>query len=134
MRAHEVGEAVADNSLRAQDVLEYATIGGARALGLDGLVGSIAPGKRADLVMLRTDTPVMTGTPHHVAGHIVFQAGRGDVDTVLVNRRVLKHRGALVGVDLNHARQLVEQSLDYLRSQIPDEDWERAINPPTGPA
>lgn len=133
LRAHEAGDAVANNALRAQDVLEYATIGGARALGLDHLIGSITPGKRADLVMLRTDTPAMTPT-HNPAGHIVFQAGRGDVDTVLVDGRVLKHRGAVIGVDLRRARHLVEQSLEYLRSRIPDEDWQRAMNPPPGAA
>ncbi|GAB2764482.1 hypothetical protein GCM10027072_73920 [Streptomyces bullii] len=83
--------------------------------------------------MLRTDTPAMTPT-HNPAGHIVFQAGRGDVDTVLVDGRVLKHRGALIGVDLRRARQLVEQSLEYLRSRIPEEDWQRAMNPPPGTA
>ncbi|GAB2981052.1 amidohydrolase family protein [Streptomyces pseudoechinosporeus] len=131
LHAHEAGDAVANNALRAQDVLEYATIGGARALGLDHLIGSLTPGKRADLVLLRTDTPAMTPT-HHPAGHIVFQAGRGDVDTVLVNGRVLKHRGTLIGVDLPRARQLAERSLEYLRSRIPDEDWQRAMDPPPG--
>lgn len=129
LRAHETGKTVVNNALRAQDVLEYATIGGARALGLDRLIGSIAPGKRADLVMLRTDTPAMTPT-HNPAGHIVFQAGRGDVDTVLVDGRVLKHRGTLIGADLGRARQLVQESLEYLRSKIPDREWQQAMNPP----
>lgn len=127
LRAHEAGGPLAVNELRAQDVLEYATIGGARALGLDSIIGSIAPGKRADLVMLRTDTPSMTPV-HNPAGHIVFQAGRGDIDTVLVNGRVLKRRGALIGVDLGRARSLVGESLEYLRSRIPDEDWLRAMS------
>lgn len=132
LRAHEAGQSITNNDLRAQDVLEYATIGGARALGLDHLIGSVTPGKRADLVLLRTDTPAMTPT-HNPAGHLVFQAGRGDVDTVLVDGKVLKHRGSLIGVDLRRARQLVTRSLDYLRSQIPDEDWQQAMNPPRGP-
>lgn len=130
-RAHEAGKLVVNNVLRAHDVLEYATIGGARVLGLDHLVGSITPGKRADLVMLRTDTPSMTPVNNPV-GHIVFQAGRGDVDTVLVNGRVVKHQGALVGVNLRHARRLVEQSLEYLRSRIPAEEWDQGMNPPPG--
>ncbi|MFG1667747.1 amidohydrolase family protein [Streptomyces sp. Y7] len=133
LRAHEAGHAVVNNSLRAQDVLEYATIGGARALGLDDLIGSITPGKRADLVLLHTQSPAMSPI-HHPAGHIVFQAGRGDVDTVLVDGRVLKHRGTLLGVDLNHARRLAEQSLEHLLSKIPEEDWEQAVNPPPGSA
>ena len=129
LRAHEAGHTVENNALRAADVLEYATLGGARALGLDSLTGSVTVGKRADLVLLRTDTVAMTPT-HNPAGHLVFQAGRGDVDTVLVNGRVLKHRGELTGVDLNRARRLARESVGYLRSRIPDADWEAAMNPP----
>jgi 5-methylthioadenosine/S-adenosylhomocysteine deaminase len=125
LRAHEAGQSLTTNELRAWDVLEYATIGGARALGLDHLIGSITPGKRADLVLLRPATTPVSNP----AGHIVFQTGRGDVDTVLVNGRVLKHQGALVGVDLRRARRLVAESLAQLRTQIPDEDWQRAMNP-----
>ena len=79
--------------------------------------------------MLRTDTPAMLPTSNPV-GHIVFQAGRGDVDTVLVDGRVLKHRGTLIGADLRRARQLVQESLEYLRSNIPDREWQQAMNPP----
>lgn len=128
LRAHEAGHVLTTNALRAHDVLEWATIGGARVLGLDDIIGSITPGKRADLVMLGTGTPSMTPV-NNPAGHIVFQAGRGDVDTVLVNGRVLKHRGSLIGVDLGRALRLIEQSLEYLRSQIPDQEWQQAMNP-----
>ncbi|MFK0286577.1 amidohydrolase family protein [Streptomyces sp. NPDC090499] len=131
LRSQQGGEALAINPLRAQDVLEYATLGGARALGLDGIIGSITPGKRADLVMLRTDAPAKIPV-NNPAGHIVFHAGRGDVDTVLVDGRVLKHRGTLIGVDQFRARRLVDESLQYLRSQIPDEEWEQALNPSAG--
>ncbi|MEV7170498.1 amidohydrolase family protein [Streptomyces sp. NPDC093224] len=133
LRAHEAGRTVVHNELRAHDVLEYATMGGARALGLDRLIGSITPGKRADLVLLRNDTPAMTPTNNPV-GQVVFQAGRGDVDTVMVNGRVLKHRGTLVGVDLGRARRLIEGSLEYLRSKIPNSEWEQGMNPPQGVA
>ncbi|MGW7244548.1 hypothetical protein [Streptomyces sp. NPDC054804] len=81
--------------------------------------------------MLRTDTPA-EGPLNNPAGHIVFHSGRGDVDTVLVDGHVLKHRGTLIGVDLPRAHRLVEESLDYLRSKIPDEEWEQALNPPAG--
>jgi cytosine/adenosine deaminase-related metal-dependent hydrolase len=128
LRAHEAGNAITTNGLRAADVLRYATIGGAGVLGLDGIIGSITPGKRADLVLLRTDTPAMTAVTNPV-GHTVFQAGRGDIDTVLVNGRILKRHGALVGIDLRRAQHLVEQSLEYLRSRIPDAEWQAAMNP-----
>lgn len=129
LRAHEAGQSLASNELRAEHVLEYATIGGARVLGLDHLIGSVTPGKRADLVLLSTHSPAMTPMINP-AGHIVFQASRGDVDTVLVNGRVVKHRGTLVGVDLPRARRLIERSLEHLRSQIPNEEWQQAMGPP----
>jgi cytosine/adenosine deaminase-related metal-dependent hydrolase len=129
LTAHQEGKVVVNNDTRAADVLGYATIGGARALGIDGSIGSITPRKKADLVLLRKDTPAMTPTSNPI-GHLVFQAGRGDVDTVLVNGRVVKHRGSLVGVDLDKARRQVENSLEYLRSRISDSDWEQAMNPP----
>lgn len=128
LQAHAAGEQVTDNELSAQDVLEYATMGGARALGLDSVIGSITPGKRADLVMLRTDSPAMTPTGNPV-GQVVFQAGRGDVDTVMVDGRVLKHRGTLLGADLGRARRLIEDSLEHLRSRIPAGEWEQALHP-----
>jgi 5-methylthioadenosine/S-adenosylhomocysteine deaminase len=129
LRAHEAGQSLPHNDLRAEHVVEYATIGGARVLGLDHLIGSITPGKRADLVLLGTRSPAMTPT-NNPAGTLVFHAGRADVDTVLVNGRVLKRRGVLVGVDLPRARRLIEESLSYLRARIPDEEWQQAMAPP----
>ncbi|WP_210575277.1 hypothetical protein [Streptomyces sp. GESEQ-4] len=49
---------------------------------------------------------------------LVFQAGRGEVDTVLVDGRVLKHRGEPLGIDLDRARTLAENSRDHLRTAI----------------
>ena len=52
---------------------------------------------------------------------------RRPTDTVLVDGRVLKHRGELVGVDLKRARRLAAESFGYLRSRIPDAEWEAAM-------
>jgi 5-methylthioadenosine/S-adenosylhomocysteine deaminase len=90
-------------SLTARDVLEFATIDGARALGLGDRIGSITPGKQADLVLLRADD--LTVFPvNHPAGAIVSAAHPGLVDTVLVAGRVVVRGGALVGVDLDALR------------------------------
>ncbi|HET9063286.1 MAG TPA: amidohydrolase family protein, partial [Candidatus Binatia bacterium] len=82
--------------LKARDVLELATIAGARAAGLDGVTGSITPGKQADLVLTRTDSPHMAGVCDPVAA-LVLYAAASDVDTVLVGGDVLKRGGTLVG-------------------------------------
>ncbi|NUR92618.1 MAG: amidohydrolase family protein [Nonomuraea sp.] len=85
--------------LSVADVLRMATLEGARAVGLADEVGSLRPGKRADLVLLRTDTPVMAGTQDPV-GAVVLNADTAAVDTVLVGGRVVKRDGRLVGHDL----------------------------------
>lgn len=84
-----------------EKILEIATLGGARDLGMDHLAGSLTPGKRADVVLVRTDTlgmaPSAGGDP---AAALVHSAHPSDVDTVIVDGRVLKRRGELVGVDV----------------------------------
>jgi 5-methylthioadenosine/S-adenosylhomocysteine deaminase len=71
-------------ALTAEKVLEMATIDGARALGLDPQIGSLEPGKRADLVLLDREAPHWHPM-HHVASTIVYQAQSADVRTVLID-------------------------------------------------
>jgi 5-methylthioadenosine/S-adenosylhomocysteine deaminase len=68
----------------AHEVLRAATVDGARALGLDDLIGSVEVGKRADLVLLDLDRPHLTPV-HDVEALLVFAAGRSDVTDVLVD-------------------------------------------------
>ncbi|MCU1480705.1 MAG: cytosine deaminase [Subtercola sp.] len=86
-------------------VLQMATMGGARALGLDGVIGSLEPGKKADLIAVRTDTPRMTpligAGPYANIHHNLVHAVRGsDVDLTMVDGRVLVRDGQLVTADL----------------------------------
>ncbi|WP_066366396.1 amidohydrolase family protein [Herbidospora mongoliensis] len=72
----------------AADVLRMATIEGARAIGLDREIGSLTPGKQADLIMISTDSPGMAPVIDPVAA-VVASATRGDVHTVFVAGRVV---------------------------------------------
>lgn len=72
----------------AMEIVEMATIGGARALKLDKLIGSVEQGKKADLVILETSSVNMQPIYNHYAT-IVYAANAGNVDTVIVNGRVL---------------------------------------------
>jgi cytosine/adenosine deaminase-related metal-dependent hydrolase len=81
----------------AREVLELATIGGAEAMGLGDRVGSLTPGKQADLVLVRTDAVHMTPATDPI-GAVVLYAGASDVDTVLVGGRVVQRAGEPVGV------------------------------------
>ncbi|MGW4032750.1 amidohydrolase family protein [Streptomyces sp. NPDC004838] len=84
--------------ISARDVLEFATIEGARALGLESVTGSLTPGKQADIVMIRTDHISMTPVLDPVAS-IVHHASRQTVDTVFVAGKAVKRDGELLGVD-----------------------------------
>jgi cytosine/adenosine deaminase-related metal-dependent hydrolase len=84
-------------SLRAREVLELATSGGARAAGLDR-TGSITPGREADIILVRTDSINMVPAVDAV-GAVVLNANVHDVDTVLVGGCIVKRGGRLVGVD-----------------------------------
>ncbi|GGF35373.1 amidohydrolase family protein [Subtercola lobariae] len=86
-------------------VLQMATMGGARALGLDASIGSLEPGKQADLIAVRTDTPRMTPLigegPYANLHHNLVHAVRGsDVDLTMVDGRILVQNGQLVTADL----------------------------------
>ena len=71
-----------------EQIIEMATIGGATAVGLGHLIGSIEVGKRADLVVLRTDAPHWTPMTN-VLSNLVYAASGADVDTVIIDGRVV---------------------------------------------
>lgn len=97
-------------ALSPRRVLELATIEGARALGLDHLVGSITVGKRADLLMVRTDALNMAPV-HDPAVAIVHSAQPANIDTVMIDGRILKRHGRLTAVD---PAAVVENAAEHL--------------------
>jgi cytosine/adenosine deaminase-related metal-dependent hydrolase len=127
--AHARNETVTNLGLRAEEVVEWATRGGARALGLDGKVGSIEVGKKADLVLVKNDDSPAMFPILNPYGHVVFQAQRGDVHTVVVNGRVVKHEHRLVGDELRRARAAVSETVEYLVSTLGEETWIAGMHP-----
>ena len=83
----------------AAAVLSMATTGGARALGMGGLIGSLEVGKAADLVVLDTGQPHLVPVYNPVS-LIVYAAGAGDVRHVMVAGRLLVKDRRLTGMDL----------------------------------
>ncbi|MFI6482473.1 amidohydrolase family protein [Nonomuraea sp. NPDC050663] len=128
LEAHATGGTVTHAGLRADQVVEWATRGGAQAIGRPDL-GRLEPGYKADLVLIKNDHSPVSFPLHHPYGHVVFQAQRGDVHTVIVNGRVVKHEHRLVGADLDAARRAAERSVEHLRSTMGQEAWERGMNP-----
>jgi len=133
LEAHGRGETVVHNKLRAEEVVRWATMGGAAALGLDDKIGSVTPGKKADLVLLKNENSPAMYPILHPYGTVVFQAGRGDVHTVLVNGQVVKHEHALVGADLRQAKNAVANTVDFARSTMGEQAWQEAMTPELAP-
>jgi 5-methylthioadenosine/S-adenosylhomocysteine deaminase len=129
LEAHAKQETVTNCHLRAEDVVDWATRGGARALGLDSLVGSVEEGKKADLVLIKNDASPVMFPVLNPYGHVAFQAQRGDVHTVLINGRVVKHDHRLVGTDLGQARQVIARTVDYLQGQLGPDAWTEGMHP-----
>ncbi|HZO61302.1 MAG TPA: amidohydrolase family protein [Solirubrobacterales bacterium] len=104
-------------TLGVRDVLRFATLGGAEALGLGSVCGSIEAGKAADLLLIRTDSLHLAPLNDPVAT-VVLHAGPDDVDTVLVGGRVVKESGVLTGAPADRARSLVEASRDRIVADL----------------
>jgi 5-methylthioadenosine/S-adenosylhomocysteine deaminase len=128
LEAHAAGETVTQLHLRAEHVVDWATRGGARALGRDDL-GRLTPGAKADVVLIKNDASPVSFPLLNPYGHVAFQAQRGDVHTVLVDGRVVKHDHRLVDADLPAVRRAVDATVEHLRSTLGEEEWAKGMNP-----
>ena len=99
--------------LTSREVLEFATIEGARVCGIEERTGSLTPGKQADVVLVRGDD-TNTYPVIDPVSTLVLQADTRNVDTVVVAGKVLKRGGKLVDADLRGARDRAASSLDHL--------------------
>ena len=127
--AHLKGETVTQLDVRSDDVIEWATRGGSRALGLDDKIGSLEVGKRADVVLIKNDdSPVMFPIVNPY-GHVVMQCQRADVDTVVIDGNIVKHEHRLIGIDLARARRAVDETVAYLESSLGAEAWNAGMHP-----
>ncbi len=83
------------NKYNSVDAFRLGTLGGAEALNLAHLIGSVEVGKRADLVIFDADSVNLGGADDPIAG-VVFHASSEDVDAVFVDGEILKKDGKLV--------------------------------------
>lgn len=99
--------------LTVREVIGFATINGARANRLNRKVGTLTPGKDADVILLRADA--INVAPMNDAYSAVVQAmDTSNVDTVIIAGQIRKRQGQLVGVDLNRIRKEAQASRDYI--------------------
>ena len=80
-------------------------------------------------MLIKNDASAVSFPLLNPFGHVAFQAQRGDVHTVLVDGRVVKHDGALVGIDLAPVRREIESTIEYLRSMLGEEAWQAGMFP-----
>jgi len=95
-------------AMDAKTVLETATREGARALGMDHLVGEIKPGRKADIILIDTHKPHLTPM-YHEYSHLVYAVNGADVDTVLINGKIVMKNRRLLTIDENQAMQKVQE-------------------------
>ncbi len=95
------------------DIMEMATLGGAKALGMEREIGSLEKGKRADVVLI--DPHSLNFKPlNNFVTQLIFCAQPRNVDTVLVDGRVVKRKGEMVGIDVDDLLAKCEASTRYL--------------------
>jgi cytosine/adenosine deaminase-related metal-dependent hydrolase len=97
--------------LTARDVLEFATIEGARANGLGDKIGTLTPGKEADIILLRTDR-LNVMPMNNAVGAVVSNMGPSNVDTVLIAGKIMKRDGQMVGLDFARLQRLGDEARD----------------------
>ena len=107
------GEANVPAPISVEAVLEAATVNGARAAGLERSIGTLTPGKQADIIVVRTNGVAVFPVTNAI-GTIVQAVERADVDTVMVAGRIRKLDGKLLDVDLAKLQADVNASRDYL--------------------
>jgi 5-methylthioadenosine/S-adenosylhomocysteine deaminase len=105
------GEQNLPSLVTCRDVLEFATIEGARCANLDGKVGTLTLGKEADIIMLAADR-IDVWPLNNAAGAVVNLMNPGHVDTVFIAGKVKKWRGNLVDVDGPRVLRLVQEARD----------------------
>ena len=127
--AHAGDNTVTNHILRAEDVVDFATRGGAKALGLDSVIGSVEVGKKADLLLIKNDNSPVGFPVLHPYGHVVYHSQRGDIHTVVVNGKIVNFDHKLVDVDLASARRAIDETISYLKAEHGDEEWHKGMRP-----
>jgi cytosine/adenosine deaminase-related metal-dependent hydrolase len=102
-------------AMPAAQVLELATLGGARALGLESEIGSIEEGKRADLIVLDLGGPHAQPEDADLVSRIVYSARAADVRHVVVDGRIVVRDGELKTADVAEIRRTANAEARRLR-------------------
>ncbi|MFC7501252.1 amidohydrolase family protein [Nocardioides sp. GCM10030258] len=100
-----------------RDMLEFATIEGAKATGLDHKIGTLTPGKRADIIMVNLEDISTMPRAEDPVNTVLMQAGPHNVAWVIVDGEVRKRDGKLVGIDKDRILELATSSHAFLAKE-----------------
>ncbi|NYF09853.1 cytosine/adenosine deaminase-related metal-dependent hydrolase [Leifsonia sp. AK011] len=126
--AVETGETIERIGLSVNDVIQFATIDGAHAAGLDTVTGSLAVGKAADIVVLDDRSLALTPLNNPI-GAVVYNSHPGLVRDVFVQGNRVKKDGVLVGVDFDKLRAQAIASRDYIVGEMPEAHLDGSWHP-----
>jgi 5-methylthioadenosine/S-adenosylhomocysteine deaminase len=102
-------------SVKAEDALRMATINGARGLQWDREVGSLEVGKRADIILVDLDKPHLTPR-HNLVSSLAYSTYGSDVDTVIVDGRVLMHNREMKTIDMEKVKYMAQnRAMDLIK-------------------
>ena len=116
MARERAGERNTPKLLTAKEVVELATVQGAKDNALDRTIGTLTPGKDADVILLRHDR-INVMPLNNAYGWVVLGMETSNVDTVFIGGKLMKQNGELTGVDLANVRRQAEASRDYIRAK-----------------
>ncbi|AKS33836.1 amidohydrolase family protein [Mycolicibacterium goodii] len=118
-------------SVTAAEAMQWATINGAKALGIDSQTGSITPGKQADLVFFRTTSPDMTGSLwSNPEAAVVTQSSAADIESVMVAGQFVKRNGELTAAGWPEQRDRLSHLSERIAERARQADGTLIPNPP----
>lgn len=100
--------------ITAEKVLEMATIDGARALGMEDRIGSLEPGKKADLFIFNPAAAAKAVPMHHPVSTLVYSSSQANVEMVIIDGRIVMENGILTRVDEREMLKKGQQAADDL--------------------
>ena len=105
-------------ALTAAKVLEMATIDGAEALGMAGEIGSLEKGKKADLFIFNPGTAIKAVPMHHPVSSLVYSSTGGNVETVVIDGRIILENGLFTAVDEERLIKKAQKAAEQLAAGI----------------
>jgi guanine deaminase len=113
----------------SRDAWKMATLGSAYVLGMADGLGAVAPGRKADLVLLRSDS-INLRPMNDAINALVYAESGDDVDTVLVNGKVVLEHGRVLTVGEESLRVAAQEAVDRLRAKNADAwVWAEQLTP-----